>query len=85
MLTTMGIAAHKRGLTLDGIELHVKKEMTKRPPRRIERLTTRFTVPPAVAGALDADTKAELEHVARTCPVALSLDDSVAVDTSFDW
>ena len=85
MLTTMGIAAHKHGWNIDGIELHVKKEMTRQPPRRVERLIARFDVPAAVAGGLDAETKSKLEHIARTCPVALSLHQTVAVETSFDW
>lgn len=85
MLTTMGIAARRKGWNIDGIELHVKKEMTKSPPRRIERLTARFAIPAAIAGALDPDAKAELEHTAHTCPVALSLHETVALDVSFGW
>jgi putative redox protein len=85
MLTTMAIAARRKGWNVDGIELHVKKEMTKQPPRRVERLIARFTVPAAIAGALDAEAKTELEHIAHTCPVALSLHQTVAVDASFDW
>jgi putative redox protein len=85
LLTTMGIAARRNGWNLDGIELHVKKEMTRDPPRRIERLTARFTVPAAVSAALDAQTRSELEHIAHTCPVALSLHQTVDVDTVFGW
>jgi len=85
MLTTMGIAARRKGWNIDGIDLHVKKEMTKQPPRRIERLTAHFSVPAAVAGALDAESRSELEHIAVTCPVALSLHEVVALDVSFDW
>ncbi len=85
MLTTMGIAARKHGWNIDGIELHVKKEMTRQPPRRVERLIARFGVPAAVASGLDAETRSKLEHIARTCPVALSLHQTVAVETSFDW
>lgn len=85
MLTTMGIAARGRGWMLDGIELHVQKHMTQRPPRKIERLTARFTVPAAVAAALDSRARDELEHIARTCPVALSLHETVELDTAFAW
>ena len=85
MLTTMGIAATRKGWNIDGIDLHVKKEMTKQPPRRIERLTARFTVPAQVSGALDPEARAELEHIANTCPVALSLHDSVTLDVRFGW
>jgi putative redox protein len=85
MITTMGILAKKKGWNLDGIELHVQKEMTKQPPRRIERLPVRFSVPTAVAHALDPEQKRELERAAQTCPVALSLHPSVQVTVSFDW
>jgi putative redox protein len=85
MLTTMGIAARRNGWLIDGIELHVQKEMTKQPPRKIERLGARFSVPQAVAQGLSADARKELEHTARTCPVALSIHDTVRVDLAFDW
>jgi uncharacterized OsmC-like protein len=85
MLTTMGIAAKRKGWNIDGIDLHVKKEMTKQPPRRIERLTARFTVPTAVSASLDDAARSELEHVAATCPVALSLHQTVALDVVFGW
>jgi putative redox protein len=85
MLTTMGIAARTKGWNLDGVELHVRKQMTQQPPRRIERLTVRAQVPAAVAGALDAQAKQQLEQIARTCPVARSIHDSVIVDLAFDW
>jgi putative redox protein len=85
MVTTMGIAAKKHGWNIDGIEVHVQKHMTKQPPRRIERLPVRFSVPPAVASALSAEHKAELRRVAETCPVALSLGPNVEISLDFDW
>lgn len=85
MLTTMGIAARRKGWMIDGIDLHVQKEMTKQPPRRIERLTARFTVPARVSAGLDATQRQELEHIAHTCPVALSLGPDVKLDVSFAW
>ena len=85
MLTTMGIIARRKGWNIDGLELHIQKHMTKQPPRKVERLPVAFRVPPAVASQLDASARAELEHTARTCPVALSLHDSIEVTLSFDW
>ena len=85
MLTTMGIAARKQGWNIDGIELHVQKHMTKQPPRKIERLPVAFTVPSEVARALDPAARRELEHTAKTCPVALSISDTIEVPVSFDW
>lgn len=85
MLTTMGILAKKQGWNIDGVELHVQKQMTQQPPRRIERLPIRFSVPAAIARALEPDAKHALERGAITCPVALSLSPSVEITTSFDW
>jgi uncharacterized OsmC-like protein len=85
MLTTIGIVAKREGWNVDGIELCVQKQMAKQPPRRIERLPVAVSVPPAVASALDAGAKRQLEHAARTCPVALSLNATIEVALSFDW
>ena len=85
MLTTIGILAKRKGWNVDGLELHVQKQMTKQPPRRIERMPIAVSVPPTVAGALDAEAKREIEHAARTCPVALSVHPSVEVALSFAW
>jgi uncharacterized OsmC-like protein len=85
MLTTMGIRAKKHGWGVDGIEVNIQKHMTKELPRRIERLPVRFSVPPAIARALSAEAKRELEQAAKTCPVALSLHPNLEVTTSFDW
>jgi hypothetical protein len=59
--------------------------MSKQPPRRIERLPVSFHVPPAVARALTAEQKTELERTAKTCPVALSIRDAIEVPIRFDW
>ena len=85
MATTMGIAARKNGWNIDGVSLRVQKQMTKQPPRRVERLVVAFTTPPAVRSGLDASAKQALEQVARTCPVALSLSPAVEVDLTLDW
>jgi putative redox protein len=85
MLTTMGIAARRKGWTIDGVGLSVEKLMTKQPPRRIERLPVRVRVPAEVGQRLDAEAKRELEQVARSCPVALSLSDAIPIDVEFDW
>ena len=85
MATTMGIVARRKGWTIDGITLSVDKHMATQPPRRVERLAAAFHVPPAIAAGLDDQAKRELENTARTCPVALSLSPSVAIDLRFDW
>jgi len=85
MLTTMGLVARKNGWNIDGIELQVSKQMTKEPPRKIACLPAKFSVPKQVAGALDASARRQLEHTAKTCPVALSISDTIEVPVSFDW
>jgi len=85
MLTLMGITARKHGWALEGISVRVEKEMTQRPPRRIERLTVEFDVPEAVRSALDERARKELERAAHGCPVRLSLLDAIEVPVSFNW
>jgi putative redox protein len=85
MLTTMALVARRKGWSVDGVELHVQKQMTKQSPRRIERLPVRFSVPAAIGRALEPEAKRELEQAAKTCPVALSLHETVEVTVAFDW
>lgn len=85
MLTTMGIAALKEDWLLDGIGVHVKKEMTKELPRKIARLPTTLSVPGAVAAQLDAAARAKLEHIAHNCPVRLSIHPEIDVPITFRW
>lgn len=85
MLTVMGILAHKRGWDIAGIDVRVQKEMTKSMPRKIERLRVDFTVPAGVREALDLDAKKVLEHAANTCPVRLSIAESIDVPVAFGW
>ena len=85
MVTTMGIVARKNGWNIDGVSLRVQKEMTKQPPRRVERLAVTFSIPTRVRSALDANAKQALEQAARTCPVALSLSESVKVALVLEW
>ena len=85
MATTMGIVARRKGWNLDGIALSVDKHMTAEPPRRIARLDVAFSIPRSVAAALDAEARQELERVAHTCPVALSLHPDVKLNVQFGW
>jgi uncharacterized OsmC-like protein len=85
MATTMGIVARKNGWSIDGLSLRVQKEMTKQPPRRVERLAVSFQIPERVRSGLDADARQALEHAARTCPVALSLSESVEITLALQW
>ncbi len=82
MLTTMGIAAKKAGYAFEGGRAVVVKHMTKARPRRIERLEVSLRVR---GQGLGADQRADLERVARTCPVALSLLDAIDVCLDVGW
>ncbi|TNE47870.1 MAG: OsmC family peroxiredoxin [Bacteroidetes bacterium] len=69
MLTTMGIRIRDRGISIDGARAEVTKIMAS-DPRRISRIEVRLFMPDN--GYSTADKKL-LEHIAYTCPVALSL------------
>jgi putative redox protein len=84
-VTTMGIAAKKQNWMIDGIGVHVKKEMTKELPRKIASLATVMTIPSPVASRLDAATRAELEKIAHNCPVRLSIHPTIDVPITFRW
>jgi len=84
MLTVIGILAQQRGYRLEGTRVHVKKTMTAAKPRRIAELAVEITLPPHATQSV-ADARAEVESAANQCPVRLSLLDSIAVPTRFDW
>ena len=85
MATVMGIAARKSGRDLAGLNIHVKKHMTKDGPRRIARLDVDVVVPQAVSLQFSEAQRKELEHAANTCPVRLSILDAIDVPVKFDW
>jgi putative redox protein len=85
MLTVMGILANAEGWDIDGIDVLVKKGMSKDPPRRIIRLAVDVTVPAAVAARLDAAARSDLEERARTCPVMQSINPGIDVPLRFTW
>lgn len=83
IITTMAIFAQRDGIDLTGSELDVTKVMTSQPPRRIARididLTLRATPLP------DPETRARLEKIAHTCPVAISLHPDVVQAVQLRW
>ncbi len=81
MLTVMGIYARPRNICLDSASASVEKEMTKTPPRRIDRLTVTLHLP----ASLDEKTRDALEQVVRMCPVAASLHPDVKVALVFEY
>ena len=85
LLTVMGIAARAKQVDLKGTTVHVEKEMTVDRPRRIARLTVEVNFPQEVAGAIPDTTRRDLEHIAKTCPVRLSISDQIDVPMTFNW
>jgi putative redox protein len=69
ILTTMAIVAQRNGVPFEGGKVHVAKEMTTSPPRRIARLTVRLEMPAGIAAGM----RGKLEHAAHACPVHRSL------------
>jgi putative redox protein len=80
MMTTMAIAALKHPeINLSGTKVHVVKEMSKEPPRRIARLPVTFTF----ARDYTPQQKTLLENAARTCPVHRNLGETVEIPIKF--
>jgi putative redox protein len=81
MATIMGIYADREGIELDGMTVHVEKEMTVAPPRRIARLAVVFQMPPGI----EAKARAAFSACADSCPVKLSLHPEIEVPVRFDY
>ncbi|MFM8524635.1 MAG: OsmC family protein [Cyanobacteriota bacterium] len=76
ILTVMGIAAERRGWSLEGTEARVEKTMTREGVRKIEQLTVWVRLP----ADLDAAARDQLQRFAENCPVKKSLEGAVAMD-----
>jgi len=81
MATIIGLVAKRSNLNIDGLQVHVIKEMTADPVRRIGTLKTRLVFPKGRPIA-PAD-RAKLEAAAQTCPVKESLHPDVKMPVEF--
>ncbi len=81
MLTIMGILANKEGIELTGLTSEVTKIMADNP-RKIKEIQIVFSHPSL--NITDVQ-KEKLKRAALTCPVALSLSDSVVQTVSFNF
>jgi len=70
MLTTMGIYALDNDVNLEGARAEVTKIMSSNP-RRISEVQVKLFFPNS--SLFSDEVKNKLEHIAHTCPVALSL------------
>lgn len=81
ILTTMGIAARREKIPLEGSSLTVDKIMSADTPRRVDRLVIaiKLSVPRS------ADPKNVLEPIARSCPVSRSLHPDIEREVAIEW
>ena len=83
IITTMAIFGRRDGIELKGSELNVTKIMTTEPPRRIARIEIDLTL--RAEPFPDDDTRAKLEKIAHTCPVAISLHPDIEQAVTIRW
>jgi putative redox protein len=83
IITVMDLIARRSGINLAGTKVHVIKEMTSVPARRIGKLTVAIAYPEGL-NLSEAD-KAKLEKTAYTCPVKQSLHQDVEVEIKFSY
>jgi len=81
MMTIMGIVAEREGIDLKGLRSEVVKIMTSNP-RRIGEIQITFYHLSLVA---TDEQKQKLKNAALTCPVALSLSESVKQTVAFNF
>lgn len=88
IITTMAIFARRDGIDLKGSVLDVTKVMTSEPPRRIARIEINLILRANQEGnpfLPDDETRARLEKIAHTCPVAISLHPDVEQAVNIQW
>lgn len=81
MMTIMGQVASREGVDLRGLKTDVVKIMGANP-RKIAEIKVSFSHPSLQATDVQ---KQKLENAARTCPVALSLSESLKQTVTFNW
>jgi uncharacterized OsmC-like protein len=81
MMTLMGILANREGIELTGLTSEITKIMGA-DPRKIAEVKIVFTHPSLVATDVQ---KEKLKRAAMTCPVALSLSDTVIQTITFNF
>jgi uncharacterized OsmC-like protein len=77
----IGIAAKKDGVNIDGTKARVEKHMSTDKPRRIVKLVVDIDM----AANIPQDYRSKLEHVARNCPTAHSINPEIEVDLKFRY
>jgi putative redox protein len=81
MITIMGILADREKIDLRGLTSEIVKIMSSNP-RKIAEIQITFNHPNLVA---TEEQKEKLKQAARTCPVALSLSESLMQSIEFNF
>lgn len=81
MMTIMGIMAERKGISMQGMQIDITKEMSA-SPRRIQRIILEFHWPDAPDDEVERE---KFKVAARTCPVALSLHPDIIQDVRFNF
>ncbi len=81
MITIMGILADREKIDLRGLTSEIVKIMSSNP-RKIAEIQITFNHPNLAA---TEDQKQKLKQAARTCPVALSLSESLKQTIEFNF
>jgi putative redox protein len=79
-LTTMGKLADKIGCNFEGSSVEVEKHIVE-GPRRVGKLSADFKLSPKCT----KEQREALEEAAYTCPVALTLKETVKLDFRFSY
>lgn len=81
MMTIMGQVADRENIDLTGMTTEITKVMANNP-RKITEIHVSFTHDNLKA---DDKQKQKLKNAAITCPVALSLADTIKQEVTFNW
>ena len=81
MMTLMGMLANREGINLTGLSSEITKIMDA-SPRKIREIQIVFSHPSLKATEVQ---KEKLMRAAHTCPVALSLSDTVKQTITFNF
>jgi uncharacterized OsmC-like protein len=81
MATVMGIVAERKQISLDGLNVDVRKHMSTDTPRRISKIEVDINMPiPA-----DHPERALFEAAARGCPAHHSLHPDIEMIFNWTW
>lgn len=81
MITIMGVAAKTYGFSIDGATAEITKIMSA-GPRKVAEIQIEITFPP---NNYSIKEKKIIEHISKTCPVALSLHESVVQNVKLTY